>query len=114
MSKPGVPAYGKSYRLEHLAYDSKPGHLLTNRRYVLKADETWWIRSSVGSKQWWVFGPIARGSHIRGYLLPSGSTHGSHHGVLFYAGTMREAMEWVRLERLRRDAEYELRPMGTL
>lgn len=52
MSKPGIPPYGDRFRLVQLRY--RPGRLAP-RRYELKADGGWYIRSDRPSKRWWIF-----------------------------------------------------------
>lgn len=60
MGKPGVPAYGDRFSLVQLRY--QPGRLAP-RKYALKADASWYIRSDWKGKLWWIF---RRGIRIAG------------------------------------------------
>jgi hypothetical protein len=51
MGKPGVPAYGREFRWEPVPYE----HPYAGRRYVLKADGSWYIRSEAGGRSWHLF-----------------------------------------------------------
>lgn len=46
-----IPKYGRNFRLEQLPYT--PGRAA--RRYVLKADATWFIRSNHNSEKWYLY-----------------------------------------------------------
>jgi len=55
-----IPPYGKNFRLENRPYDPE----LANRAYVLKADDTWFIRSDKTSEHWQVFRKIPGAAQI--------------------------------------------------
>ncbi len=53
MGRPGVPAYGAHFTLQHLPYE--PGQDIAPRAYVLRIDPAWSIRSDRTSKHWVIF-----------------------------------------------------------
>lgn len=54
-----IPKYGENFRLEQLPYAM--GQDLASRRYVLKADNNYFIRSNRSSEKWGMY--IDRGDN---------------------------------------------------
>lgn len=48
-----IPKYGENFSLEHMPYDFTQD--LANRRYVLKSDRRYFIRSTRNSEHWRIF-----------------------------------------------------------
>lgn len=63
-----IPPYGKNFRLEHLPYAF--GQDLASRRYVLKSDNRYSIRSTRNSEHWTIFVAGPADSHF-----PVGKAH---------------------------------------
>ena len=47
-----IPKYGKNFRLEHIHSWST---VMAPRKYVLKSDAAWYIRSDKSSKEWGIY-----------------------------------------------------------
>jgi hypothetical protein len=65
--RPGVPPYGKDFRLKDTGYHP----VFASRVYVLKRDPRWFIRSDKTSKTWRIYhGPSFDTSPVMGTPLP--------------------------------------------
>jgi len=72
MGKPGIPSYGKDFRLEQLPYVAEMAPFFASRRYVMKDDEQNYIRSNPNSKEWYVFyhgGYVAKERTLRAAMV---------------------------------------------